>query len=177
MTRYYWYITISPRNYNSSLSGDGSDIKRSTTRPANDFYYITENINGYQHDIKDKNNLNASRIDDRGEPVEIASIDKTIKRRLMEQWNTDNKLYLEEVVAKNNAISRNPIESSDDEENYGGVGYLSAMMSRGGISPRGMMYRGMTSRGMMMRKKVSSTKKVKRDNKKCKCTPRKIRKK
>jgi len=175
MTRYYWYITISPKTYSSSLSGDGSDIKRSTTQPANDFYYITENINGYQHDIKDKNNLNASRIDDRGEPVEIASIDKTIKRRLMEQWNIDNKLYLEEVSAKNNAISRNPIESSDEDDDYGRT---FAMMSRGGISPRGMMmYRGMTSRGMMMRKKVSSTKKVKRDNKKCKCTPRKIRKK
>lgn len=173
MTRYYWYITISPRNYNSSLSGDGSDIKRSTTRPANDFYYITENINGYQHDIKDKNNLNASRIDDRGEPVEIASIDKTIKRRLMEQWNTDNKLYLEEVVTKNNAISGTPIESSDEDDDYGRT---FAMMSRG-MRPRGIMYRGMTSRGMMVRKKASSTKKVKRDNKKCKCTPRKIRKK
>jgi len=165
MTRYYWYITLSPKTYSSSLSRDGSDIKRSTTRPTNDFYYIIENINGYQHDIKDKNNLNTSRLNDRGEPVEIKNINDTIKRRLIEQWDIDNKLYREEVSAKNNAISGNPIESSDDE-------YVNEYSMARMMMPRGMSYRG-----TFMRQKSSSAKKAKRDNKKCKCTPRKIRKK
>jgi hypothetical protein len=103
MTKYWWFVSINPNTNSISRYDVSSYIKRSITPPIENLFYIFENIDGYKHTIKEKGTENSQYIvNDYGTPDTIASIEKRITDRLIEQWKKLNSEYIEKERKNSN---------------------------------------------------------------------------
>lgn len=90
VVKYYWYINLDPEKHPEAYN-IGGYVKRSLTPPTKNYYYITESIDGYVHNIKGKMGEQISSVNDNGSPSTLTNIHSTIIEMLKNRYTMDRE--------------------------------------------------------------------------------------